>query len=546
MRMPFSTITRSRLPRGIVAVVLTALALSSCGEPTSQRDTAGADKPKLAPLPADQSPSTTGLTVEQIRTLVGKWCGACHMPPDPGDLPRERWPYMIKWMGVYLGHPNSDEDIKNLIYPTLVPTQPSITREELDAIEAYYVDAAPVEIAPAFPRDQSLPITTLFRPEHWPGYDRPLTVSLVKIDAERRHLYLGPADPALVHLFSADGKLLNKVNCSQNQAVEVRPTDEGFDLVLMGNLEIDVGQGTAHKISVTGMRIGPLRAERIVEGFHRTSGAAWGDLDGDGNEDIVMAGFGDYADGALAWFAVKPGQESVRHDLRVGSGTLDAVIDDVDHDGDLDILSIVAQGHQEMWWFENDGKGNFQPHLLWKERPGMGYNAFQWIDFDGDGDKDIIAVAGNNMEMADPPLKSMHGVYVYVQTAPMQFTKTHFLRMDGATKALAGDYDGDGDLDIAAISAYPDWRADSPVVFVLFTNEGEGQFTPSTIPAAFSGQPITMDAGDLDSDGDLDIVLGGAKWAPLLPEPLLTKASEQIRTAPAVVLLRNQSAPSDR
>ena len=50
---------------------------------------------------------------------------------------------MMKWMGNYLGHANADDDVKNLIFPSLVPTEPSITREELRAIEAYYVAAAP-------------------------------------------------------------------------------------------------------------------------------------------------------------------------------------------------------------------------------------------------------------------------------------------------------------------------------------------------------------------------------------------------------------------
>jgi hypothetical protein len=199
-----------------------------------------------------------------------------------------------------------------------------------------------------------------------------------------------------------------------------------------------------------------------------------------------------------------------------------------------------------MLWFENDGKGQFRSRLLWKERSVLGYNSFQWIDFNGDGKKDLIVASGNNMEMADPPIKPSHGVYIYLQTGPMQFTKTHFLRMDGATKALAGDYDNDGDLDVAAISAYPDWRAESPVAFALFTNEGKGRFAPSTIPSSYSGQPITMDAGDLDGDGDLDIALGGASWKPLLPEPWLSKADARIHNAPSVVVLRNQSPTSAR
>ncbi len=194
-----------------------------------------------------------------------------------------------------------------------------------------------------------------------------------------------------------------------------------------------------------------------------------------------------------------------------------------------------------MWWYENDGTGHFQSHLLWKEHPVLGYNAFQWTDFDGDGKKDLVVASGNNMEMPDPPLKPAHGIYVYLQTGPMQFEKKHFLRMDGATKALAGDYDKDGDSDVAAISAYPDWRSNSPVAFALFTNEGDGKFTPTTIPASLSGQPITMDAGDLDGDGDLDVVLGGASWKPMLPEPLQSKVVEGIAKVPAVVMLWNQT-----
>jgi hypothetical protein len=544
MRVSIRPIVPGRVLFGIVAA-LAACSLASCQKQASPDGRQDTTRP-VAEAPFSDASRSDNSPTERGRILAERWCATCHSFPEPGDLARERWSYMIKWMGNYLGHPNSDEDVKKLIYPALVPTQPSITRDDLRAIETYYVAAAPAEISPAFERDKPLPVASIFRPEAWRGYERPQIVTLVKIDAARRRLYLGTADDSFLRLFNADGRLLNQINCNKNQAVEVRPAEEGFDVALMGNLGQDVREGTAHRISGIGTGPGRVTAARLVTGFHRTSGAAWGDLDGDGDDDVVMAGFGDYDQGALSWFSVKPGEESVRHDLRKGSGTIDAVIDDVDDDMDLDILAIVAQGHQEMWWFESNGKAEFTPRLLWKERPGMGYNAFDWLDFDGDGDEDIVAVSGNNMEMFDPPLKPQHGIYVYLQTARMQFKKAHFLRMDGAIKALAFDYDRDGDMDVAAISAYPDWRSEAPVVFALFTNEGGGRFASSSIPPEFCGQPITMDAGDLDGDGDLDLVIGSANWAPLLPEPLLAKATAQIRRAPAVVLLRNWSSESSR
>ena len=88
------------------------------------------------------------------------------------------------------------------------------------------------------------------------------------------------------------------------------------------------------------------------------------------------------------------------------------------------------------------------------------------------------------------------------------FTEAYFFPLNGAYKALSADFDGDGDLDIAAISFFADFDRSPEEVFVYLENNGDLNFTPSTFAGSLQGRWLTMDVGDWDLDGDEDIVLG--------------------------------------
>jgi hypothetical protein len=116
-----------------------------------------------------------------------------------------------------------------------------------------------------------------------------------------------------------------------------------------------------------------------------------------------------------------------------------------------------------------------------------------------------------------------------------QFAQTFFFPLYGTSKALARDFDGDGDLDIAAISFYDD--LDHPEQgFVYLKNNGNYFFDASTIPAAANGKWLTMETLDIDNDGDSDIVLGSFIYSIAEMIGLINKGVEHF---PQLLLLTN-------
>jgi len=217
----------------------------------------------------------------------------------------------------------------------------------------------------------------------------------------------------------------------------------------------------------------------------------------------------------------------------------DALLILTDQDGLMDLLILTAQQHQELLLFTQQVDGDFERSVLIKQGAGYGYNGFELVDWNQDERVDLLMVNGNNMEIRNAPIKNYHGIRILQQTQERTFEEALFYPFPGAIKALATDFDQDGDLDVAAIAFYPDWSQEHPLTFV-YLEQKEGTLTASTTALKDWGRWMTMDAGDFNQDGYPDLILGGAYVKHGVHD--LHQAHYQSLPHPSILMLDNVGA----
>lgn len=246
----------------------------------------------------------------------------------------------------------------------------------------------------------------------------------------------------------------------------------------------------------------------IAEKIARVSDVRAGDLDRDGDMDLAVGQFG-YDDGETRWIENLGNWKFESHILQHLSGPINVEMVDIDKDGDLDIISLVSQEWEEIYLYVNDGKGNFQSKLIFgSSNEDFGSSGIYISDVDQDGDQDILYSNGDAFDYIPPQGRPWHGVQWLENKGNLNFEFHRICNFVGAYNARPLDIDGDGDLDLFSVSAFNLWEKSDAQSFIWMENTGKMQFTKHDI----TNNPthlITMELGDFNKDGLIDMVTGG-------------------------------------
>ncbi|OBR39022.1 FG-GAP repeat domain-containing protein [Maribacter hydrothermalis] len=448
--------------------------------------------------------------------LYENYCASCHLAPNIQDLPKDIWkhsilPDMAARMGVEtegyhpymnLSFPEQLAIIKTGIYPS----KAIIDIEDWNLLRDYIIKMAPDSSKSTSNENKSIPITKFkLTPVSLDSAFGSL-YTFLKIDTLNKSIIAGTRKGELTSYNFADNKNTH-IGYFNRAITDARVLDDSVFVTTMGSLtpsEIPMGK-TILKLKNS--------SATLADSLHRPVHTLYKDLNGNGNEEIIISEFGDLVGKLSLYEKNNFGFYKGRIILNI-PGCTRTISRDMNNDGKEDLVVLAGQGDESIYILYQKENLEFTVDKVIRFSPVYGSSWFELVDYNADGYQDIITVNGDNADKSFVN-KPFHGMRIHINDGNNNFEETYFYPLNGATRVVANDFDQDGDLDFALLATFPDYENHPEYNFVYLENVNSGNyvFNQEHLADIKMARWFLMDAADIDGDGDQDIVLSALTYS---------------------------------
>lgn len=449
--------------------------------------------------------------------LFQQQCTRCHIAPEIDALPRNIWknnilPDMGARMGMatpgynpYKGY--SYEETMAMMATNTYPKNPVMSEENWNTLKEYILSKAPDTLK----RKEKLPKLNIglqqFEPQPIKLDSTPGSfITYLEYLPKENKVAIGDMQNRL-RTYNLQNEQLMTLTENSSPVISYNKVEDQNYITSVGRLNpSEIPSGSFSSFENEKLNI-------IIDSLHRPVFTLAEDLDEDGDTEFVICEFGHFT--GQVRLLTKEGKNTYNNKVLIAQpGSIRIVAEDMNADGKKDLVILTSQGDESISILYQEQPLEFRFEKPIRFSPVYGSSWFELMDYDNDGDIDIATVNGDNADKSHIP-KPYHGLRIHLNDGNNNFQEVYFYSMNGATRVLARDFDKDGDIDFGLIATFPDYQEEPKRSFLYLENKDPKnfEFDTRTFPGVENARWFLMDAGDVDKDGDLDIVLSSFSYS---------------------------------